>query len=166
MTAPGTSIRGSDTWRRHAVCNGVDTEVFYPFPANEKGIANALAFCRACPVPVVKACLAEALQLEDVEHGIRGGATPAQRRALLQLPPEERPATVTADPPKRRPPDRPPAPPGAARVPGLPAGVALQPCGTYAAFRRHVRADEDPCEPCREASRAHQRKARRKENAA
>lgn len=29
--------------------------------------------------------------------------------------------------------------------------LALQPCGTVAAFQRHVRDDEKPCDPCREA---------------
>lgn len=30
---------------------------------------------------------------------------------------------------------------------------ALKPCGTYAAYRRHLRAKETPCEPCKQASR-------------
>jgi WhiB family transcriptional regulator, redox-sensing transcriptional regulator len=29
--------------------------------------------------------------------------------------------------------------------------LKLQPCGTVAAFQRHVRDGETPCEPCREA---------------
>ncbi len=28
------------------------------------------------------------------------------------------------------------------------------PCGSWAAFKRHLKRDEAPCEPCREASRA------------
>lgn len=31
--------------------------------------------------------------------------------------------------------------------------VAEQPCGTYAAYRRHRRRGETPCEPCRVANR-------------
>jgi hypothetical protein len=30
---------------------------------------------------------------------------------------------------------------------------ALQPCGTWGAYRRHLRAGETPCESCREAAR-------------
>ena len=30
---------------------------------------------------------------------------------------------------------------------------ALKPCGTYAAYRRHLRAKESPCEECRQAAR-------------
>ena len=33
-----------------------------------------------------------------------------------------------------------------------------QPCGTVAAYRRHLRAGERPCEPCAEANRAANRK--------
>lgn len=29
----------------------------------------------------------------------------------------------------------------------------LRPCGTYAAYRRHLRNNETPCEPCKQASR-------------
>jgi hypothetical protein len=31
----------------------------------------------------------------------------------------------------------------------------LQPCGTHAAYARHVKAGEEPCEPCREARAAY-----------
>jgi len=31
--------------------------------------------------------------------------------------------------------------------------TAEQPCGTYAAYRRHLRRRETPCEPCAEANR-------------
>lgn len=37
----------------------------------------------------------------------------------------------------------------------------LEPCGTYAAFRRHERADEEPCDACREARNERQRQAYR-----
>lgn len=32
--------------------------------------------------------------------------------------------------------------------------MALKPCGTEAAYRRHLRAGEDPCDECREAHRS------------
>lgn len=33
--------------------------------------------------------------------------------------------------------------------------MALQPCGTQAAYQRHIRARERPCGPCAEANRAY-----------
>ncbi len=32
--------------------------------------------------------------------------------------------------------------------------VLPRPCGTWAAYKRHLKRDEAPCEPCREASRS------------
>ena len=29
----------------------------------------------------------------------------------------------------------------------------LKPCGTFAAYRRHLKAEEQPCEPCKQAAR-------------
>lgn len=37
----------------------------------------------------------------------------------------------------------------------------LSPCGTVAAMRRHEYHGEEPCEPCREAERARDRKRKR-----
>lgn len=37
----------------------------------------------------------------------------------------------------------------------------LRPCGTFAAYRRHLRSGEEPCDPCRGAARE-QRQQRRK----
>ncbi|MDB5716457.1 MAG: hypothetical protein JWO15_3854 [Sphingomonadales bacterium] len=31
-------------------------------------------------------------------------------------------------------------------------GLDLKPCGTEAAYRRHLRHDEEPCNPCRTAA--------------
>ena len=33
--------------------------------------------------------------------------------------------------------------------------TALMPCGTVAAYQRHIRAGEKPCDPCAEASRVY-----------
>ena len=45
---------------------------------------------------------------------------------------------------------------------------ALKPCGTYAAYRRHLRAKESPCEECRQAAREQKnsRKAAERQEAA
>lgn len=42
---------------------------------------------------------------------------------------------------------------------------ALAPCGTYGGYQRHIKAAEDPCDPCREANRryAQARRAARPE---
>ena len=39
--------------------------------------------------------------------------------------------------------------------------VPLQPCGTTAAYQRHMRRHEEPCWPCREAHSHAQRERRR-----
>lgn len=40
-------------------------------------------------------------------------------------------------------------------------GRELKPCGTEAAHRRHLRAGEEPCEPCRDAHAADMAERRR-----
>lgn len=35
--------------------------------------------------------------------------------------------------------------------------MSLQPCGTWAAYKRHTKAGEPPCEACAEASRRRSR---------
>src|SRR5690625_2909950 len=42
-------------------------------------------------------------------------------------------------------------------------GRALQPCGTWAAYKRHKRKNEDPCDECRQASREQRQGQRRLE---
>lgn len=41
--------------------------------------------------------------------------------------------------------------------------MALKPCGTDAAYRRHLRKNEDPCEPCRRAHAKHNATGRKAE---
>lgn len=45
---------------------------------------------------------------------------------------------------------------------GQPGRPATQPCGTVAAYKRHLRNGETPCEPCREANAAHHRELYRR----
>ena len=45
----------------------------------------------------------------------------------------------------------------AGREPGKPGRPVEQPCGTQAAYKRHQRNGETPCEPCRVAWSAYQR---------
>jgi len=39
----------------------------------------------------------------------------------------------------------------AGRTPGRPGPKVSQPCGTVAAYKRHTRRQEPPCEACRKA---------------
>lgn len=78
-------------WRAFAACRDQDPELFFPAatdgPAYEAQVAAAKSVCRRCPVRV--ACLRDALQ--RVPHGIAGGLTESERRAV-------RPATVLPPP--------------------------------------------------------------------
>lgn len=70
------------SWRRNAACLNEDPELFFPLgtigPAVFQ-VEEAKAVCRRCPV--VSECLTWALEA-SVEHGIWGGQTEDQRRAL------------------------------------------------------------------------------------
>jgi len=65
-------------WRTKGVCRQVDPETFFPAP-NEPADA-AIALCRTCDVQ--GSCLAWALDVGDC-HGVWGGTTPRERRAML-----------------------------------------------------------------------------------
>jgi len=66
------------SWRTRGVCNGVDPETFFPAPSEPADAAVAL--CRRCDVQ--GACLAWALDVGDC-HGVWGGTTARERRAML-----------------------------------------------------------------------------------
>jgi WhiB family transcriptional regulator, redox-sensing transcriptional regulator len=65
-------------WRTRGVCQSVDPETFFPAPSEPADAAVAL--CRTCDVQ--GACLAWALDVGDC-HGVWGGTTPRERRAML-----------------------------------------------------------------------------------
>ena len=60
------------------MCQSVDPETFFPAPSEPADAAVAL--CRTCDVQ--GACLAWALEVGDC-HGVWGGTTPRERRAML-----------------------------------------------------------------------------------
>jgi WhiB family transcriptional regulator, redox-sensing transcriptional regulator len=71
--------RGLDeAWRTRGACQAVDPETFFPAPSEPADAAVAL--CRTCDVQ--GACLAWALEVGDC-HGVWGGTTPRERRAML-----------------------------------------------------------------------------------
>lgn len=72
--------RLDEAWRTRGVCQSVDPETFFPAP-NEPADA-AVAMCGSCDVQ--GSCLAWALEVGDC-HGVWGGTTPRERRAMLRV---------------------------------------------------------------------------------
>ena len=64
-------------WRELAACRGADLEVFFPRRGETAGPARRV--CAACPVR--QACLDYAIT-NRISHGIWGGLTERERRAL------------------------------------------------------------------------------------
>lgn len=99
MVLPARSPLDDD---RTVPCRTHDPEIWFPKPGQAGAKTRALAV-RLCKeeCPRREACLARALARGDVEHGILGGLTPPERRALL------RPAApAVADLPRPLPPPR------------------------------------------------------------
>ena len=73
---------GSARWRESAACLDGDPELFFPVGTVGPAIfqvEEAKTVCRRCPV--VSECLTWALEA-GVEHGIWGGQTEEERRAI------------------------------------------------------------------------------------
>ncbi len=64
-------------WRELAACRGIDLEVFFPGRGESAGPARRV--CAACPVR--QPCLDYAIT-NRIAHGIWGGLTERERRAL------------------------------------------------------------------------------------
>jgi WhiB family transcriptional regulator, redox-sensing transcriptional regulator len=64
-------------WRELAACRGIDLEVFFPGRGESAGAARRV--CAACPVR--QPCLDYAIT-NRIVHGIWGGLTERERRAL------------------------------------------------------------------------------------
>jgi WhiB family transcriptional regulator, redox-sensing transcriptional regulator len=70
-------------WRHRAACRGEDTELFFAIGSTGPAllqIEDAKAVCRRCPLDVADACLQWAL--DNAEHGVFGGMSEDERRAL------------------------------------------------------------------------------------
>ncbi|MEU0356541.1 WhiB family transcriptional regulator [Streptomyces cyaneofuscatus] len=124
--APDTLDR-TENWRFDGVCaRAVDDDLWFPEPSDKATTRDAITACLLCPVLMLcrQAALTEEQGLGKVSrHGIRGGLTPAQRHAA---------DTST-------------------RAAQGKSGRQLAPCGTDAAYDRHRRNGEQPCDPCRRA---------------
>lgn len=122
MIPAGTPV----PWRDLALCRQTDPDLWHPAGTGPQAAAQtrqAQQICARCPV--IEACLRAALDIERGagaarRHGIWGGLTARQRHRLDTTSPGRRPA------------------------------YALAPCGTLAAYRRHQRYGEVPCQRCRE----------------
>lgn len=142
-------------WRYRGACRDEDPELFYPLghgaPAQ---VEQAKAVCRRCDVK--DTCLKWALESGE-DFGIWGGLTEDERREV------KRRATA-------RPPQRDCADCGETFQPGLASQKRcvpcrmppLKPCGTEAAYRRHMEAGERPCDACATARREYRQAARAK----
>lgn len=64
-------------WMEHAVCRGLDTNIFYP--SRGEAASPAIAICATCPV--TQQCADYAVAIRQ-KHGIWGGLTEANRRRI------------------------------------------------------------------------------------
>ncbi|MFZ4264479.1 WhiB family transcriptional regulator [Streptomyces arboris] len=138
--APDTLDR-TENWKIAAACrDAIDDELWFPEPGNWRAMHEAIRTCVTCPVLLLcrQAAADEERGLGKVSRwGIRGGLTPAQRHAA---------DTST-------------------RASHGKGGRQLAPCGTPAAYDRHVRHGEPVDDACRRAHNDH-RNAQRKANRA
>ena len=108
-------------WDHRAECREADPEMFFPDVGDVYAAAAAKALCGRCPVQVE--CRTFALENPDLAYfGVWGGLSQNDRWEH----PDRRPL-------------------------GRWETRERKPCGTPAAFRRHLRNDERPCEACRRA---------------
>lgn len=142
-SAHGLTSEPAGKWAKQAACRGVDPEVMHP-SNDETEIHRAKQVCARCWV--ARACFWDAVATGDMEHGIRAGLRPNERRDVLKeinrrkTAPVEQAAEQTAAPAET------PAAPRPKRKSPEPAR-----CGTNAGHRKHVREKTKICEPCRQA---------------
>ena len=76
----GTGKRTKADWRDLALCQGMDTDTFFPVSSAGPvlaGISEAKRVCALCPVR--SPCLTFAAD-QGIDHGIWGGLTETERR--------------------------------------------------------------------------------------
>ncbi|MER7572738.1 WhiB family transcriptional regulator [Streptomyces sp. NPDC126514] len=143
QTRPGAGTgEGSRAWEAHAACRQRDADLWF----GRRTSATAVAICAACPV--LDPCRTAVLQRERGlprcrRQGVVAGLTGAQRHAMEHRSNRQTPQ----EPPARR-----PVGPAAAGVPDGPARERPAPCGTRAAYQRHLRRGESVDEACRAAN--------------
>lgn len=71
----------SDEWRIHALCRGADVNRFFPVPGTPSSMINEIReLCKPCPVRLN--CLELGMSNGNEDHGIFGGKTVRERRAI------------------------------------------------------------------------------------
>lgn len=118
----------ADDWRHHGACADEDPDLFFPDGVTGQYLVQAeqaKAVCRGCPV--MQQCGNWALDTRQ-DAGVWGGLDENERRLLL----------------RRR--GR-----GTGHT-GRGGSKPTSPCGTPAAYRRHQRNNEEPCDACRNAN--------------
>jgi hypothetical protein len=126
-------------WLDDAACRGMDPAIFAPWPAsvsislqNPSLAVPAKKVCGRCDHRTE--CIADG---EGDSYSVRGGLTPAERRTNGPKVCPTCGMTFTS-----------------AQARGSHERIhAVQPCGTDAAYQRHIRNKEAPCAECREAHR-------------
>jgi WhiB family redox-sensing transcriptional regulator len=77
---------GRTDWRDLATCRSLDPDLFFPIGTSGASLTEIDAARRVCQgCPVLTPCLRWALDLGHV-HGIWGGTTEEERRALRSVP--------------------------------------------------------------------------------
>src|SRR5260370_920072 len=109
-----------DAWRQHAACREHDPDLWVPKPSDNRTREAALRICSTCPVATE--CRDEATKI-GAPWGIWGCETQKQRSARTGITSRKAMALEML-------------------------GAQLRPCGTYAAYMRHLRAGEKACQPC------------------
>lgn len=118
-------------WQTRASCRDhPNPDLWFPERGDHDSPREALQICADCPVR--EQCREFALETDQVD-GIWGELTSMQRTKLIGRPAHRR-RRSSADP-----------------------VTDLQPCGTAAAYARHLRRSETPCRPCKDANAQLQR---------
>ena len=71
-------------WQQHAICRGMDTNIFMPKRGDYHGVKRAVAICHTCPV--IQQCRNYGLQLDEdgLTFGIFGGLTQFGRQQIFR----------------------------------------------------------------------------------
>ncbi|MBK3631606.1 WhiB family transcriptional regulator [Streptomyces sp. MBT97] len=140
-------------WELKALCKDMDPEIFF----SKRTLGLAKQTCRECPVQM--ACLEAALVREAgvakaFRIGMVANTTGAQRYAIDKQRKSAKAATAkaetAAEPPRKKPTGRPKG-----------SGGDLAPCGTPAAYQRHIRNKEPVDQACKVANADSRRLYRR-----
>ncbi|WP_445524756.1 WhiB family transcriptional regulator [Streptomyces cyslabdanicus] len=123
-------------WELDAVCRPLDPEVWF----RKADRSKAREFCEACPVAA--RCLETVMRREEdlsagYRHGIFAGLTGPERAALARARERAREEALEEETPA---------------TPKSNAGRPLSPCGTRAAYQRHLSKGEPVDDACRAAN--------------